>query len=187
MNNFQGFVGYGIKELYSDEITKYCNNLSESKNTLPLKSKYKLNFTHNFSLRTFTTGCYYYDLSNYKWVSSLDMEIKNTTDFSMTYCLTNHLTSFAGGLVVLPNTINFQYVWAHASYIDNPIIYTSVIVITILYSILAVIVRIVDLQDKKRLTLSFLSDNSLHDSYFYEIITFTGILPESGTDSKVNV
>jgi hypothetical protein len=113
------------------------------------------------------------------------MEVKSTTDSFTTYCLTNHLTSFAGGLVVLPNTINFQYVWSHASFSNNPIIFSCIIALTSLYLTLAILTRILDRQDRKRLTLTALPSYSSHDNYFYEITTFTGMRPDAGSDSKV--
>jgi hypothetical protein len=113
------------------------------------------------------------------------MEVKSTTDSFTTHCLTKHLTSFAGGLVVLPNTINFQYVWSHASFSNNPIIFSCIIALTSLYLILAILIRILDLQDRKRLTLTALPSHSSHDNYFYEITTFTGMRPDAGSDSKV--
>ena len=42
-----------------------------------------------------------------------------------------------------------------------------------------------DVKDSKKLNVTALEDNSPHDSYFYEIITFTGMRPKSGTESKV--
>ena len=32
-----------------------------------------------------------------------------------------------------------------------------------------------------------LADNSIHDKYYYEIVVFTGMRKNSGTDSKVTI
>ena len=184
IRGFKGFLGYGIRELNSNESQTLCYNTSSSKLISPPQITYQVNFSSDFILRAFSSGCYYYDVPTGKW-SSDGVEILNDTDTTSVHCFSSHLTSFAGGLVVLPSAINFEYVWANASFIQNPIIYSTVIVITCLYILLAIIARVMDIKDRKKLNILPLSDNSPHDNYFYEIITFTGMRPDSGTDSKV--
>jgi hypothetical protein len=55
------------------------------------------------------------------------MEIYEDTNLRQTHCQTNHLTSFAGGLSILPSTINFQYAFANASFTQNSLIYTTIL------------------------------------------------------------
>lgn len=178
-------MGYGIRELNNNELNAYCLNSSYFKLNSPPLITYVVNFSNDFFLRTFTSGCYYYDVSAGKWSSS-GLEVLSDTEINKIHCSSSHLTTFAGGLVVLPSAINFEYVWANASFIQNPIIYSTVIALTCLYVLIAIIARVMDIRDKKKLNIIPLIDNSPHDNYFYEIITFTGMRPTSGTDSKVN-
>ena len=117
MNGFKGFVGYGIRELSFGEIDIYCQNISIA--FPPIDTQ--VNFTSDFLIRAYSSGCYYYDTNTGKWNSD-GIEIYEDTDLQQTHCLTNHLTSFAGGLVLLPSSINFQYVFENASFTKNPLI-----------------------------------------------------------------
>ena len=109
----------------------------------------------------------------------------NDTDLEKAHCSSNHLTSFAGGLVVLPSAINFEYVWANASFLKNPLVYSTCIVVTFLYFIFAIWARIMDKRDVEKLNIVTLNDNLPHESYFYELMVFTGNRKESATNSKV--
>jgi hypothetical protein len=46
--------------------------------------------------------------------------------------------------------------------------------------------RWMDLRDRKKMNITFMKDNHPNNSYFYELIVFTGDKNESGTNSKVN-
>jgi hypothetical protein len=113
------------------------------------------------------------------------MEIYEDSNLRQTHCLTNHLTSFAGGLSILPSTINFQYAFANASFTQNSLIYTTIILVSCIYIFFAIWARVMDRRDMKKLNIIPLKDNDPNDTYFYEIIVFTGNHRESGTKSKV--
>jgi len=183
INGFKGFVGYSIRELTSNETNLYCNN-----NNLALKSppliQTKINFSSDFMLRTYSSGCYYYDITTGKW-SSNGLDVYEDTDLTQTHCMSNHLTSFAGGLVFLPSTINFQYAFENKSPIQNPLIYSTIVLVTFIYVLFASIARLMDCRNLKKMNVVFMKDNCPKDSYFYELIIFTGDKKESGTDSKV--
>ena len=53
--------------------------------------------------------------------------------YNRTLCLSDHLTSFGAGFFVLPNTVNFTYIFTHASFSDNVTIYLTVIFCIIAY------------------------------------------------------
>ena len=42
------------------------------------------------------------------------------------------------------------------------------------------------MRDMKKMNITFMKDNHPNNSYFYEMIVFTGDKKESGTSSKVN-
>jgi hypothetical protein len=117
--------------------------------------------------------------------------IEAGTNMSFTHCQTVHLTEFAGGFVVLPNPIDFSYVFANASITKNPIIYATVIAITCLYILLALLCYYYDRQDKMKTGVCLLEDNHYGvighkaSNYYYELIVLTGSRKDAGTDSKV--
>ena len=182
-NGFKGLVGFSIRELSVTEKDLYCNG------TLSLKSfpliQNQVNFSSNFMIRAYSSGCYYFDVNNGKWFSD-GMEIFEDTDVKQTHCISTHLTSFAGGFVILPSAINFQYVFANASFTQNPLIYLTVIILTCVYILFAIWARFKDKRDLKKLNIIPLKDNNPQNDYFYEIIVFTGNESESATQSKVN-
>jgi hypothetical protein len=186
INGFTGFVGYSIRELDSNEIILYCNNTNNnmSLNSPPLTQS-KENFTSDFMLRSYSSGCYYYDVNTGKW-SSNGMDIYDDTNLIQTHCSSNHLTSFAGGLVLLPSIINFEYAFSQPSPIQNPLIYSTIVLVSLFYILFAVWARWMDMRDVKKMNITFMKDNHSNHSYFYELIVFTGDKNESGTNSKVN-
>ena len=185
INGYKGFLGFSIRELDSNEMHLYCSkNKSISVSTPPL-SQAKANFTSDFMLRAYSSGCYYYDVNTGKW-SSNGMDIYEDTNLIQTHCSSNHLTSFAGGLVLLPSIINFEYAFSQPSPIQNPLIYSTILLVTLIYILFAVWARWMDLRDRKKMNITFMKDNHPHNSYFYELIVFTGDKKESGTNSKVN-
>jgi hypothetical protein len=185
INGFKGFVGYSIRELDVNEANSYC---SQNKSNANLKLfpliQTRINFTSDFFIRSYTSGCYYYDTQTGKW-SSNGMEIYEDSNLEQTHCLSYHLTSFAAGLDSSPSIINFQYSFANASFSRNPIIYATVILFICLYVLFAIWARYKDRKDENKLNLISLKDNYPSDNYFYELMVFTGNRNESETNSKV--
>ena len=182
INGYKGFVGYSIRELDPNEMMLYCS-LNSSLKTLPLIQK-QVNFTNDFMVRAYSSGCYFYDTNAGKWSSS-GIEISSDTNLKQTRCSSYHLTSFAGGLVILPSAINFQYVFANASFYQNPLVYSTLIVITCIYILFATWALFMDKRDLRRLNIVTLTDNFSDDKYYYEIIVFTGSKSQSETQSNV--
>ena len=175
-----------IRELTGEEMFYYCKNYTNL--TLPLlpMSHVSLNFTENLYVRISTYGCYYFQQNNGRW-SSFGMQVMADTNENFTHCQSKHLTQFAGGWVVLPSAINFEYVFANASFEKNITIYVTVIIITLIYFFLAIFSRIMDVRDKEKYRYCLMQDNNIRDEYFYEIVVFTGTRANSGTNSKVKL
>ncbi len=95
------------------------------------------------------------------------------------------MTSFAGGLVVMPNNINFQYVFANVAFSKNYTIYFTLIIFALIYIFFAIWALLMDARDLKKIKTITLKDNNFSDDYFYEMIVFTGDSSESGTHSNV--
>jgi hypothetical protein len=180
-------VGYGIRELNSSETSLFCiNNLTNSNvKSLPLIQN-QVNFSSDFLLRTYTSGCYYYETNTGKWYGD-EMVLLQDTNIQQTHCYSYHLTSFAGGLEVMPNRINFQFVFANTMFYTNYTIYLTLILFVILYLIFALWAIFMDNLDFGKLNIIPLKDNCVADSYFYELMVFTGHPKESGTESIVNI
>jgi hypothetical protein len=193
INGHKGLLGFAIREIDSNILAKI--NCTE-------KNIYTLNFFNteesisnvmngtsflsDFSMRVYTSGCYYMDVETGKWLSD-GMEVLETTNITHTHCVSNHLTSFAGGWMVLPPQINFEYVLANASFLKNPTIYITVIVMVCLYILLAIWSRWMDRKDEQKVGITILDqDENFENKYIYEIIFFTGARKDAATDSKVN-
>lgn len=183
------YVGFSLIELDPNSLD--CTN-----KTVNLNSLQNQTFKSNLWLRTYCSGCYYLNKTN-SW-SNYGMEIYEDTNLTHTHCTTNHLTSFAGGFVVLPNAIDFSYVWSHASFLDNPVIYSTVIALVCLYILLGIWSRWMDKRDKEKMGVTVISsfgdvkmlnegnrNNLMENSYIYEIVVCTGARPNAGTKSNV--
>jgi hypothetical protein len=69
------------------------------------------------------------------------------TNHYETQCLSTHLTSFAGGFIVLPSPINWNYVFANAAFSKNKTVYLTIISISVIYIILLIYARFKDKKD----------------------------------------
>jgi hypothetical protein len=172
VNGFTGLLGFGIREMDDNEFTFYCENMTNVITRVPLNENF-VNFTHGAGYRAFTSGCYYYDSSTGYWTSN-GVQVADGTSLSVTVCQSNHLTEFAGGFVVLPNAIDFNYVFAHASFATNPTLYACLIAISVAFVLLGLLSRYLDARDDEKLNLNLLPDNEPSQTYCYEIIVFTG-------------
>ena len=158
-----------------------CSN--QSINTPPITDK-SFNFTSNYQLRIYTSGCYYLD-SNNNWQSD-GLIVGSLTNHNETECFSTHLTTFAGGFLVLPSPINWNYVFVNADFIKNKTIYLTVICVCILYILLMIYAHYKDKKDIEKLGVTSLSDNCQEDQYCYQILVFTGHRKDAGTKSKVH-
>ena len=102
-----------------------------------------------------------------------------------THCSSVHLTLFAGGLVIAPSIINYQYVFVQEVFNQSRLVYLFIILITCVYVCFAVWARCMDFRDKKKLNIVTLKDNNPRHGYLYELIVFTGNRSEAGTRSQV--
>ncbi len=174
-------VIFGLRELNSTEIMHFCSN-STLKN--PPVIDEPVFFTSNYKLQIYTSGCYYLD-QHHQWKSD-GLRIGNLTTLDQTHCFSTHLTTFAGGLQILPPAINWNYVFANADFVKNKTIYLTTIFVLALYIILIIYARHKDKKDLQKLGVTPLSDNQLSDHYYYQMIVFTGQRKDAGTKSKVH-
>ncbi|CAF1124640.1 unnamed protein product [Adineta steineri] len=173
---------FGIRELNSTEMNNYCLNSSSINTSLPITDE-SINFTSNYELLIYTSGCYYLDENN-NWKSD-GLIVGPLTNLYETECLSTHLTTFAGGFIVLPAPINWSYVFANADFMKNKTVYLTMIFTSIIYIILIIYARFKDKKDFEKLGVTPLADNNKSDHYHYQILVFTGQRTNAGTDSKV--
>jgi hypothetical protein len=175
--NHQSVV-FGIQELNSTDL---CNHTS-SLQTPPMSDR-KLDFTSDYELRFYTSGCHYLDDNN-NWQSD-NMLVGSSTNHYQTQCYATQLKTFASSFVFLPKSIDWNYVFSHADFLKNKTIYFTIISVSILYLILIIYARYKDRKDLEKLGVTPLPDNHRSDTYFYQILVFTGQRKNSGTESKV--
>ena len=107
------------------------------------------------------------------------------TNLTFTHCQATHLTQFAGGFVALPANIDFSNAFAKADFMQNLTIYITIIVLSCLYVVLAIIMRYFDYQDNQKLGITNLA-NPRHE-FMYEITVFTGSRFDAETESNVHM
>jgi hypothetical protein len=175
-------VIFGIRELNSTEMIYVCS--SSSITTSPPITNDRFNFTSNYELRIYTSGCYYLDANN-NWQSD-GLVVGSLTTHYETQCYATHLTTFASGFTVFPAPINWNYVFANTDFMKNKTVYLTVICVVVVYLVLVIFARYKDTKDAEKLSVIPLLDNHPSDQYFYQIIVFTGLRKDAGTKSKVH-
>lgn len=176
------YIGYGLRELDASEYNTECIINLNKPISVDLKKSTK--FTEDFGLTTFSSGCFYINPQTFEW-SNYGVDVLSDTNLTHVHCTSNHLTEFAGGFIVIPPAIDFDYVFANSSFLQNPTIYATIIFIVGLYLNLVVICRIFDIRDFKKSKIHLLEDNNPIDGYFYELIIYTGSRKNSSTQSNV--
>ena len=121
-------VIFGVRELNASEMHDLC--APSSTRRLPISDE-PMNFSGNYDLRVYTSGCYYLDESN-QWQAD-GLLVGPLTDHRQTQCFSTHLTSFAGGFLVLPAPVNWKYVYAKADVAKHKTIYIMLMVTVVLY------------------------------------------------------
>ena len=133
---------YGIRQLNGTEVDHWCSNPSTHAD--PPRSDQPFRFTDNYELRLYTSGCYYLD-ADHRWRSD-GLMVGPLTNLTHTQCYSTHLTTFAAGFVVLPNPINWNYVFSGCDFAMNKTIQLTAFCAVILYLGFMMYAR---LQDKK--------------------------------------
>ncbi|UJR11342.1 hypothetical protein I4U23_015523 [Adineta vaga] len=154
-------VIFGVRELNATEMNERCSNSSI---TNPPITNERYNFTSNYQFRVYTSGCYYLDKNN-RWKSD---------------------GLLVGSFGVLPETVDWSYVFANADFTKNLTVYLTVICVCVIYIILIIYARYYDKKDVEKLGVTVLPDNHKEDQYFYQIIVFTGQRTNAGTNSNVH-
>ncbi|XP_072027797.1 polycystin-1-like protein 2 [Amphiura filiformis] len=190
----KGMVYLRILELSEDvEATYLCDPTDEAlfgdddKLSPDILTNYVANFSGGYILDVAMSSCLFWDfyLDSDEWSSEGCRPGPGSTS-SVTEILTNHMTSFASTWIVPPAPLDFDYIWANASFYQNPTIYISTIVIYVVFFMLFLWARRKDKKDLFRLGVTALKGNNPRHNYLYEVVVVTGKRSHSGTKSKVS-
>ena len=80
--NHQSLV-FGLRELNSSEMVSYCSNNNSQLN--PPITNQRVNFSSNYKLRVYSSGCYFLDENN-QW-NDRGLQVGNQTNHDQTHCL----------------------------------------------------------------------------------------------------
>ncbi|XP_023332927.1 uncharacterized protein LOC111704811 [Eurytemora carolleeae] len=140
-------------------------------------------FRADYKLRTYTSGCYFLDEKFEIW-SGRALEVVETT-YNQTVCVSAHMTLFAAGFFVQPNSMDFDFILKEMDFFDNETIYSTILITCIAYLLFLIVARFVDYTDVQRVGCKPLPDNNAEETYAYEILVLTGAKSESTCKSKV--
>ncbi|CAL1543663.1 unnamed protein product [Lymnaea stagnalis] len=181
LSNRKGKWWFGTRERFDDDINTPAPTNAE------ISEKYEKGagpFKNMYNITLWTSGCFFLTDGADDWDDAgCEVSVNSTAD--KTVCSCNHMTTFAGGFVVVPNVIDWNYVFSNADFLSNPTLYLTEIFIAVVFSVAFFLARRKDKKDVTLLGLAPLADNDPRDKYYYEIIVSTGMRRNAGTDSKV--
>ncbi|EDO32324.1 predicted protein, partial [Nematostella vectensis] len=141
-----------------------------------------------YSIQVFQSPCKYWDKEREMW-STMGCKAGPQTRLEVVHCVCTHLTAFGGGLLVAPNPIDFDKVWAGFKNIsDNLSVVVTIAVALAIYIVCAVWARRMDNKDiNKDGVTTITSTNTLHGDHIYELTLNTGSWKGSCTTANVFV
>uniref|UniRef100_A0A8C3E180 Polycystin 1 like 2/pseudo n=1 Tax=Corvus moneduloides TaxID=1196302 RepID=A0A8C3E180_CORMO len=135
----------------------------------------------------FASHCVFWDEHQGGW-NSYGCHVGPKTNPSSTQCLCNHLTFFGSSFFVIPNAIDVsKTAQLFGTFVDNPVVVTTVGFIFLIYVLVVIWARRKDLQDDAKVKITVLEDNDLFAQYRYLVTVFTGHRRGAATTSKVTL
>ncbi|XP_053305767.1 polycystic kidney disease protein 1-like 2 [Spea bombifrons] len=139
------------------------------------------------SITSFTTQCVFWDETNGEW-NTTGCKVGPKTSPKSTQCLCSHLTFFGSSFIVMPNAVDVsRTVELFATFVDNPVVVTTVGCIAVLYVLVMIWARRKDIQDCAKVKVIALEDNDPFAQYRYLVTVFTGHRRGAATTSKVTI
>ncbi|CAG0925281.1 unnamed protein product, partial [Notodromas monacha] len=181
LNDPKKAIYIGVLQLKSEHSMEKIVNLTTFEN---LEKYLEPRISSDYCMRTTSGGGSYFDPKNATWSNS-GIKVK-TMDAEGMILQTTHLSTFGAGFFVMPNTVDFSYVFANAGFADNLTIYLTLIVTIVAYIVILFWAIRKDKQDIEQLGALSLPDNKSQDKYLYEIMVLTGDQNSAMTDSKVS-
>ncbi|KAM3828793.1 polycystin-1-like protein 3 [Vipera latastei] len=141
----------------------------------------------NISITSFVSQCVFWDEHQKSW-NSYGCRVGPKTTPGDTQCLCNHLTFFGSSFFVMPNTIDVsKTVELFATFVDNPVVVTTVGCIFLVYLLVLIWARRKDIQDDAKVKITILEDNDPFAQYRYLVTVYTGHRRGAATTSKVTL
>uniref|UniRef100_A0A8C3PDD2 Polycystin 1 like 2/pseudo n=1 Tax=Chrysemys picta bellii TaxID=8478 RepID=A0A8C3PDD2_CHRPI len=139
------------------------------------------------AVTSFVSQCVFWDELRGNW-NSYGCHVGPKTTLNSTQCLCNHLTFFGSTFFVTPNTIDVsKTVELFGTFVDNPVVVTTVGCIFLVYVLVAIWARRKDIQDDAKVKITVLEDNDPFAQYRYLVTVFTGHRRGAATTSKVTL
>ncbi|CAH2324536.1 polycystic kidney disease 1-like 2 [Pelobates cultripes] len=139
------------------------------------------------AITSFMSQCVFWDEVNQDW-NNTGCKVGPKTTPTSTHCVCNHLTFFGSSFIVMPNAIDVtKTVELFATFVDNPVVVTTVGCIAVLYVMVLIWARRKDIQDNAKVKVIALEDNDPFAQYRYLVTIFTGHRRGAATTSKVAI
>ncbi|XP_074140805.1 polycystin-1-like protein 3 [Sminthopsis crassicaudata] len=138
-----------------------------------------------FSVTTAATQCFSWDLHNKTWKSN-GCRVGPQSTITKTQCLCSHLTSVGSFFMALPRMVNIQdTVMLFHRVAHNPVGVALLASLLGFYIIFIVWAWRKDREDRKKIKVTILEDNSPSSQSYYLIQVFTGYRRRAATTAKV--
>uniref|UniRef100_G3UPE1 Polycystic kidney disease protein 1-like 2 n=1 Tax=Meleagris gallopavo TaxID=9103 RepID=G3UPE1_MELGA len=135
----------------------------------------------------FASRCVFWDEQQGNW-NSYGCQVGPKTNSRSTQCLCNHLTFFGSSFFVIPNAVDVsRTAQLFGTFVDNPIVVTTVGCIFLIYVLVVIWARRKDIQDDAKAKITVLEDNDPFAQYRYLVTVFTGHRRGAATTSKVTL
>ncbi|XP_068717180.1 polycystin-1-like protein 2 [Montipora capricornis] len=141
----------------------------------------------NYSMNVKQEECLFWDSVKEQWLSRGCKVGLNSTSTSL-QCLCNHLTSFGGGVLVMPNKLDFDVVFTELTRIHetgNVAVLCTIIAALLVYFLVCIFARKADKKDCAQTGLPVHLNSSIEEGFQYELTIVTGVWKNSGTDANV--
>ncbi|XP_009076467.1 PREDICTED: polycystic kidney disease protein 1-like 2 [Acanthisitta chloris] len=135
----------------------------------------------------FASRCVFWDERQESW-NSYGCHVGPKSNPRSTQCLCNHLTFFGSSFFVIPNAIDVsKTAQLFVTFVDNPVVVTTVACIFLIYVLVVIWARRKDIQDDAKVKITVLEDNDPFAQYHYLVTVFTGHRRGAATTSKVTL
>ncbi|KAK2571916.1 Polycystin-2 [Acropora cervicornis] len=143
----------------------------------------------NYSMNVEEEECLFWNRKAERWQSNGCKVGSNSTTTSL-QCLCNHLTSFGGGILVMPNKLDFDMVFNELTRIHetgNVAVLCTIIAALLLYFLVCVFARRADKKDRAKTGPPLNLNSTLEEGFQYQLTIVTGVWMNSGTDANVTI